>query len=279
MAKPSIFSKNYGQQVKQRRINIFLAVLLLIAVGYFGLSRYLNKKNIKMPNIASYFKSENNDKKPNDKTTNNEENNKNNVENQTESDKKQETKVEEKQELSYEYKLSDGSSLKVSYEENNGEKTLKGLKDDTGTISYDISPNKQYIIFEDKASNSIIIGDTSGNFKNVDMPSYYSKTADTNLLKQNILTSNPWYIWSAMPHFISDDRFVYISHLPYIIKDGKLAVWSGKIDGSQYKMAGQLDTSNLSDIKYDGFDDDGKLKILSGSTVYYISPEALNLRK
>ncbi|HAZ36528.1 MAG TPA: hypothetical protein DEF85_01060 [Clostridiaceae bacterium] len=272
MAKPSIFSKSYGQQVKQRRINIFLIILLLIVVGYFGLSRYLNKKDIKMPNIASYFKWENSNEKPNDKTTNNEEN-------KTESDKKQETKVEEKKELSYEYKLSDGNSLKVLYEENNGEKTFKGFKDDKGTISYDISPNKQNIIFEDKASNSIIIGDISGNFKNIDMPSYYSKTADTKLVKENILASNPWYVWSAMPHFISDDRFVYISHLPYIIKDGKLAVWSGKIDGSQYKMAGQLDTSNLSDIKYDGFDDDGRLKILSGSTVYYISPETLNLRK
>ena len=239
----------------------------------------LNKKNIKMPNIASYFKLENRNEKPNDKTTDNEENNKNNAENQTESDKKQETKVEEKQELFYEYKLSDGSSLKVLYEENSGEKTFKGFKDDKGAISYDISPNKQHIIFEDKASNSIILGDISGNFKNVDMPSYYSKTADTKLVKENILANNPWYVWSAMPHFISEDRFVYISHLPYIIKDGKLAVWSGKIDGSQYKMAGQLDTSNLSDIKYDGFDDDGRLKILSGSTAYYISPETLNLKK
>jgi hypothetical protein len=272
MSRPSMFSKDYEQQMKRRRVNIVLFILIVIFGVFFGVryfmggdggSLFKNIYNAVIPkstdkNIEPPAK-ENDSEKPQAET--------------------QENDAQEDQELYYEYKSADGRIYTIEYIIKDGIKTITGFDDSRSGATYDISPDSKSIVFDDIASDDIMLMNSEGQIKKISPDSYKSKSANILIQKQQVLKTKPAYIWARKPHFTSDGRIVYLTDLPYLTQDGKLFLWNASASGGMTKMAGEFATQDIDKITYEGFDESGKLKIGFNSKLYYLAPNSYKVTK
>lgn len=272
MGKPSIFSSKYEQQMKRRRINIILIILILISAAYFGGKYYLNKNNININILKNNKTTEKKTESQNSSTQ------ADNVKNTEVPKNNTNTAVENEKILSYEYKTSNGSVLKIDYKVKGDLKEFVKLEDVSSETFYDISEDKKYIIFDDITSNDIILADINGNFKKLTKMSYKSSSTGQTYDKDKILSANPQYVWSRKPHFTKDGRIVYISQLPYFRRQGEFYLWVVKLDGSSHKKVGLIG-NDLNVITYDGYDSEGNIRIKSQNAIYYLKKGAYSLSK
>lgn len=280
MGKPSIFSKEYDQRMKRRKVNLTLFVLILIFAGFFGIRYYLDKNNInialKMPwhnasvkDKISGEKDTDKDKK-NDASTSKSDTDKNATVQPTQPTEKIEAKY-------YEYKNAAGKIIKIQYNQSLLGSEISGIQSEGEEIFSDISTDKKKIVFEDKSDGSIVLTDSSGISKKISPDTYKSKTTGVVIKKDITLKNNPAYVWATKPHFTSDGGVVYITQLPYI-KGTDLYMWYIRTDGSM-KMVGKLNSSDLQKISYDGFNESGALKINVDGVVYYFVPGEYKLKR
>jgi hypothetical protein len=265
MGKPSIFSHDYDQRMKRRRINIILFILVIISASFFGAQYYLKEKNITLIEVKwpeNIFKNKS------------DENKKDNITEQPPAVKENTQQAAPQQQnnviQNYDYKALNGAVYKIEYTLTNGSKQIITLKENSGSVFYNISSDKSKIVFEDKASGHIILGDTEGKFIKISKDIYTTKSTGKVLTKEAILKANEWFIWSVKPCFTMDNKIVYISHLPYIKYNGELYVWMANIDGSGHRKIGALG-KDLNSISYNGYDSGGNLIIKDGSKLYYIN--------
>lgn len=271
MARPSMFSKNYEQQVKQRKINTILIVLIAICACFFIGKYYADKYKVK---IFDFKKTEvgNNEKTKPQKTET-----KPKTKPSTSSEP---TNVQKPTDLTYDYTSGSGTAYKVHYTNDSGNITLTSVESNGGTVNSDISTDKKYIVFDDTKAGSVIVCGTDGTFKPIELSSYASKSGGVTIEKAKTLSANPWYVWAAKPHFTSDSKMiVYVSHLPYIFQGTQLTLWITSPDGSDSRMIGKLSTSDASKISYNNFDSDGRLIIKSDSDTYYLTAGNYNLTR
>ncbi|TDT58423.1 hypothetical protein [Fonticella tunisiensis] len=270
MRKPSIFSSNYREQMRRRRINIILIVLILISAVFFGVKYYISNdiKFLKGEKAADIQKGQKNDnKQAPDKSQDNK--SQANLQNPGNEQKQ----AEGKNISYYEYKTAEGGTIKVEYTVQADRKEIIGLKEDNSTVSFDISPDKQRIVFEDKASGDIVLGDVNNTFIKIQLKEYISKASGVVIKQESTVKNKPWHIWAQKPHFTSDGRVVYVSHLPFVKKGNNLYLWTVNMDGTGHKFLGKLGY-NINNISYDGFDEKGGLKIKDGDKSYYLAPGA-----
>lgn len=116
MSKPSIFSRDYEQKMKRRKLNIILFLLLLVCLAFFGGRYYLKKNNISiLPDFSKSKKqSVNKDAQKQSNT------------------KPEDTKpvTPSPSALEYSYTLNNKSVIKLEYIANGDAKELKDFKGD-----------------------------------------------------------------------------------------------------------------------------------------------------
>lgn len=269
MGKPSIFSKDYEQKMKRRRINIILFVLIIISASFFGIRHYLDKNNINFAIKIPWSKlTIHKNKKDNTKD-------KNKIES-PEKKKEEPKNTEEEKNIGYfEYKALDGSIYKIEYDNSSSLKQITDIKSDALIPVFDISKDKTKIVFEDRKAGDIIVMDTNGVSKKINVDSYTSKSGIV-IRKDNMMKKDPQYIWTAKPHFTMDGGVVYVSRLPYISQNG-FYLWYIGANGS-LRFIGKLSDS-IDNITYDGFNEDNALKIKADNTVYYLPLGGYKLKK
>lgn len=286
MGKPSMFSNNYKQQLKRRRINTTLFILLIVSIGFFGGKYYLDQHNI------SLISSTRNNKIV-QKVSNS------NLWSQLRSKfikkktiavkpapikapvipiKPIETKPQISKIKTFEYVSKSGEKYNVEYEELNSIVIIKGLKDDTNTSNFDISKDNSSITFDVKADNNIMICDSKGNFKVISRGSYKTISTRKVFTKESIIARYKGYIWAAKPHFTLDGRVIYVSRLPFIRQDNTLYVWSMNIDGSNNKNLFKLGR-DINMLSYEGYDNTGRLKVKISGVEYYLAKGSYMLVK
>lgn len=288
MGKPSIFSNNYTQQRKKRKLNIVLFILLIISISFFGGKYYLRKHDVPIiTNIVNsrivqsvsnfdwisqiknrFAKKENvQPTKPVVK--------KNNVPVVV---KKVPSVVIDKKIYEYPYLAKDGEKYAVQYQKNNSKVVIIGLKDASNTSEYSVLSNKSMIVFDIKSESSLILCDNLGNFKVLSAPFYKTKSTHKILTKEAVMSSYPGFIWAQKPCFTMDGRVIYVSRLPYIRADKTLYLWCINIDGSVNKKIAMLN-KDINKVSFNGFDDKKRLKVTVEGTQYYIDNGSYMLRK
>lgn len=259
MRKPSIFSSNYEEQMRRRRINITLIILILISAAFFTIKYFLNKNSMDF-NINLFKVKE--PAKQQIKT-----NSLNNKSDSVKNIPQQKIENTQKEEIfTFEYKNSKGIVYKIDYVIKNNQKQFIKL---TGDSNYDISQDKKYIVFDDMTSNDIILMDTNGNYKKLTKLYYESKSTGQIYKKDTILSYYPKFIWSLKPHFTNDGRIVYVSQLPYFRKQNEFYLWSVNVDGSNHRKIGFIG-NDFNSIVYDGYDSEGNIRIRSANNLYYV---------
>lgn len=270
MAKPSMFSKNYDQQMKRRKLNVVLLVLILISMAFYGGRYYLKKNNIKLFDYKKFqvknkVKEKDNVVKKEEKKVPPKVNDKNN----------NVTNAQNTQAQFYVYKRKDSKEVNINYTVNGTIKEITGITDVSNEVTYDISQDKQRIVFDDNSAGTIVMADANGTFSTISREEYVSKSSGDVYKKDNVIARNPWFIWATKPHFTTEGNVVYLSHLPYIKKNGNLYLWVVKPDGTGHKKVTKLN-SDITKIIYGNFNENGNLEITSGDKTYFISKDGYN---
>lgn len=264
MAKPSIFSKDYQNKMRNRkkriRFTVFVIILLIIVVAAKG----FDKVNLLASNVKSFnIKALVGDSKKKTANTNSQTNsstkkgdnkpveNNNTATDQTQDDSK-----------NFTVKITDSKTITVNYDVQDNSNIIKDINEDD-SISYNISPSGKFMVVEDNSNQCMYLVDNNGNATEITKKNYLS-SGGSNFERGTVLQANPNYIWCATPKFLSDDEIVYVSQIPWFKNDATKYMWSYKISTKTHDQLKMPDGSDIKgqNIKLDKLDDKGLLMII-----------------
>lgn len=291
MGKPSMFSSNYKQQLKRRRVNTFLFILLLLSISFFGGKYYIDKhdisifknienikivKNIKNVHIPDWWTNLRNKftKKSTVKTTVKEQATeasapiaKTKTKTSTKADREV---INQNQIKEYIYTSVAGEKYSAEYEIKDGNFEFIGIKSSANNSDYSISADKSLLVFDIKSKDSIVICNSKGNFNIISRAYYTTRTTHKKLTKEATLSNYKGFVWAEKPYFTLDGRVVYVSRLPFVRSSKTtLYLWSVKLDGSNPVKLSEVG-NNIGVISYNGYDSKRRLKVVVDGTVYYL---------
>lgn len=265
MGKPSIFSKDYEKMMKRRRINITLIVLIIISVIYFFGDRFIKLDFLKKFNLA-FFEKLKVEKKIEEKKP-------------QESNVKDSTKEPDKEVKNIKiekFTKSDGSILEFYVDLAKGQ--IVEIKDLKGETNYNLSRNKNFVVFDDIKAGKIIYFDAQGKVKELTRDYYRSSKLNKNFYRKDILASNPNYIWAAKPYIAYDERVLFLSELPYFKRDGNIHLWYIDLKSNQIKRITDLNIKDINLVEF--IEDDGNgVKIKVGDDYYILRKDNYKLVK
>lgn len=265
MPRPSMFSKNYEKLMRRRRINITLAILIIISALFFGIRYYLQNNDMTFLNDI-FKKTEAGQKKPSPGTT------------PAPTAEPTVTPTEQPAQMNtYEYTSSNGDVYTVSYETTGQDIAFTGIDSIYDDLGYDISQDKQYIVFEDRAQGDIMLMSVDGKTVKINPSSYKSKSSGVVIKKEDMLAKIQNYVWAAKPHFTSGNVVVFLTDIPYTYDDGKLYMWTVSLSGQLGSLIGEFETQDKAAVTYDGYREDGSLVIKFNNKTYYYKPNAKGL--
>lgn len=264
MGKPSIFSKEYEKKMKKRKKRIL--VILLIVVSVSGAVTMVTSKSFSLTNIKQKIEATISNKKKDaalndvstqDSKTNKVQENKNPSQESKEASKEnvaEENENKDNEEKYIEVTLSSGNVSRAIYDEESGNRKFKALTPVEEGTTFDISPDKKFLVINDNATQQIKFIDTNGNQKDITYLSYTTKNKEV-IGKDTMLNDYPGYIWSKSAKFIDDTHVVYLSQLPYFGK-GNLLTYAWIIDINTGVHTTLWDVKG-SDIKFGNLIDKG----------------------
>ncbi|SUY47852.1 putative secreted protein [Clostridium putrefaciens] len=265
MGKLSIFSKDYQRRMRKRKFKITIIILvIIIIVGTIFYSGYI-------PNFIEETKKQ---YKVNKEKQDIEENQQ--IEEETKI--KEEIKIKEEtlkideeednlpmEELYYEINTTNGSTVKLIYENQNEEKKYKFLDSNGQKVSFDINPSgKNMIIYEEDTQN-LFVYDINGEYIDGTLKKFTSASANKIFEKDSVLAKEPSYIWCGTPKFYNDRKIAYVSQLPWFKKEDKY-IWILDLNGLSHKKT-DISGQNLT---ISGIKDKG-LEIDADGTLNYIT--------
>lgn len=224
--KPSMFSRNYRRQLRNRRIKLIGGIVLTVLVlTIIVFSRSISTAFHNFRTSLSSISQKSNDEKmeinkddlnkPIDENVNN---------NVNEVDLKEE---------SFDVTLNSGLILNLKYTVDGEEKTFNEVEEND-KIYCNVSPNKQKIVVLDKSTQEAYIIDTTKSL--VDFTKKEYKTTKNEIFKREYVISKiNNYIWMNEPTFMSENHIGYISNLPWLNNSGIKYLWVYDISKEEHK--------------------------------------------
>jgi len=276
MKRPSIFSKNYDKEVKQRK----KIILLLIIMPIIGLSIFLItdtnalvNKGISMKNGINNIlsnKSKDNIKEEDNKAAEVKKESEKVVKEQSSSKKSEVSQVESDSQAgaatkneSFIVLLSDGQKISVEFSETKAEKSIKGVVN-AKDISYDISPSKKAIVIQNTKNQDVLYVDVNKTSKDITKKVYVS-SKNVSFTKQQQIKKNPAYIWSVTPKFIDEDNIAYVSELPWLNKKEIQYIWKVNLKNNTHV---QVQRASGKKIVFDKITSKGLAANIDGNVVF-----------
>lgn len=253
--KPSMFSKDYKSNMRKRKkrkrilILIFMGILLCLCV-YYLLNNKLGSRDFRIKtNISS---SKDTKQKIDSKKS-------------TSSDSKTNTKTNKQtvEEKSYDVKLPDDQSTKVTYEEKSGNKVFKYIQGATN-IKYNISSSGSKVIICDSIQNIILVN-IDGSTEDITKKDYTASDG-TDFSKDSIIKANSGYVWCSDPKFIDDNTIAYISQLPWINGQNLKYIWIYNIRDKSHTCIESVSGTSITEGEIDA--SKGLQFTIDGNAVY-----------
>jgi hypothetical protein len=272
MSKPSMFSKDYKKEIKKRKRNIALLIIVpIIGLTIFLITDFNALKNsgLSMKNgINSMLLNKSKDKQS---STVQVEKAPQVVKSQSDAEKTKvkeaEVALKEKTEAALKNEifiasLSDGQKISVEFNGVGTEKTIKGVID-AKNISYDISPSKKSIVIQSKNNQDLLFVDVNKVIKDITKKAYKSSKGEM-FSKEGILKKHKTYLWSITPKFIDEDNIAYVSALPWINDKGMQYIWKVNLKSNVHM---QVKPASGMNITFKNITPKGLATIIDGKAV------------
>lgn len=256
--KPSMFSRNYRNQLRKRRLRyatVISVIVVLLLVGLFSGQIMGVGSNIKASLTTIFSKETSKDKS---KTENVEENNIN--ENSSNADVEVKPAVEEAQ---VSFALNENQNIIIIYKTNNDKKEIKEVKG-SGNISYNISPSKEKVVILDNTTQDMYIADLNKTLTNLSKTEYISTKKEV-FKKETVMKQFKNYVWAEKPTFIDDTHIAYSSNLPWINDSGTKYLWIIDTTTGQHKSNTKVKGNNF---QFADINTKGLTLIIDNTTMY-----------
>ena len=218
--KPSMFSKNYRKELKQRKIRrIVLAVGVILVIGGTVISFDKGKS------IVKNFVAKNSKGNIIDKAEKEEIDQSTAIENDVHEN-------EENLNVTFEAKLTSGKTVLVEINDDNNKKVISNIQCPEAVEGI-ISPSLEKGLIIDGSTQDIYIVDSSQQVKNITNQQYTSTTNDV-YTKESVLQYTPDYKWVEGAAFIDDSHVAYSSQLPWINEGGTRYLWIVNLDDNTH---------------------------------------------
>lgn len=221
--KPSMFSKNYRKELKQRKIRrivlLFGAVLIIGGIAFSYDKGSVLVKNYFAENKKDSVIEKDNEENENEETVVLEEQNE---------DATQEDILE-----TFEVKLNSGKGVLVELKDDNNKKVISNMQCPE-EVKGIISPTAEKGLLLDESTQDIYIVDTAQQMKNVTNSQYIATNKEV-FFKESVLQYNPQYKWVEGAAFIDETHVAYSSQLPWINEGGERYLWIVNIEDNTHK--------------------------------------------
>jgi hypothetical protein len=235
--RPSVFSREYKRKMRARKKRMaFLAIVVVIfGAGFLfriGIKNWLvsNIKTISVRaiDVRSLFtggaKGDSADPKEDEKI--NEKGQQDAGADIGEPAEKEDKKPEEDKEVVesyYELALDKDTTVKVVYEEVEGEKIIRYVQQE-GNNHFNISPSGRGILVQNSRNQDVFYMDNVGKITDITRKQYVSGSKQV-FEKYRQLERMPDYLWHGIPKFIDEENIVYVSSLPWLDKRATKYIW------------------------------------------------------
>lgn len=257
MGKPSIFSKEYHKHKKRKQKKIaFLVLFLIVAIIFFAyvspVSQLIKGSSLYKELQAKY--------KDNGSSEKQQEGNAPNKGNQGTSEEEQgyideENKAEEKY---FEISLTEDEEGKAYYKESDGKIIFLSYSGGEG-FQYEVSPSKEKMMIFDLNNQDIYEIEAESSIKNLTYE-YYTTTKGSKIYKAKTLSDNPEFLWHGSPRYLSEDRIVYKSHLPWLNSANEY-IWMVDINTMSYSY---INSSKAKNIDFGSLSEEGLQVTIDG---------------
>lgn len=247
VARPSIFSSDYNERMRKRKIRLVLLVTLtvLACALFFAQYKYktINALGSYMKNTYNNIASKKDKAKETDskegKSTGNKTTDKNKGANGGTG-----AQGDTSEDLGYAVVLSNGKQGKAVYQNKEGVKSFKLISPIESGIYYNISADGRSMVIFDDGNQNILCLDVEGKQTDITRTEYVSDDG-TVYPKSDRLTKEPSYIWHSSPKFIDSENVAYISQLPWFNKEITKYVWIVNINDRTHRYIGKLSGSTV----------------------------------
>ncbi|MEG2353067.1 MAG: hypothetical protein RSB70_00325 [Clostridium sp.] len=232
MRKPSIFSNDYNKQIKKRkRTLIFSATIIATCIGvtiYMSSNMgFFQEAKEKVINVLKFNKDTNKDIDE-IKDTNIDDTLINPPQVSGEDITQSKTEIQK-------VDLGSDITIEIIIEEKDSVKNIVEIKNNE-MVDFDISQAKDKIVLLNKKNQNTFLCNINGTITEITKKEYF----DTNNRKYNKdeqLNLNPQLLWASSPKFISDNKILYLSKLPWFDKEHKLYIWIYDIEKNNHIVA------------------------------------------
>lgn len=218
--KPSMFSRNYAEEMKKRKRRKY--IILVLACAFLAGTTLIFSTSLK-DKIVNVIKFQNKDNKEETQIDTNE-----SIKEETKKEENTEQKAKEEVIQTKDVDI-EGKKVKLTLDKSG--QGIKNLETDN-TLVWDISPNEKKAVVLNNESQSVYLVDATGNVLDITQKEYIS-TENQSYPKEQVLANNPGYIWVSTPKFISDKNIVYISYLPWITSEKNQYLWTYDIQSAE----------------------------------------------
>lgn len=256
--KPSMFSRNYRNQLRKRRIRyatVISVIIVLLLVGLFSGKIMGGVSSIKASLTNIFSKETSND----ELIVENVEENKAN-ENSSDADVEVRPAVEEEQ---VSLTLNENENINIIYAINNDKKEIKEIKG-SGNIIYNISPSKEKVVILNNTTQDMYIADLNKNLTNLSKTEYISTKKEV-FKKETVMKQFKNYVWAEKPTFIDDTHIAYSSNLPWINDSGTKYLWIIDTATGQHKSNTKVKGNNF---QFADINAKGLTLIIDNTTIY-----------
>ena len=252
MGKPSIFSKEYQKHKKRKQKKIaFLVLFVIVTIIFFGyvspVSQLIKGSSLYKELQAKY--------KDNGYSDQQEENTPN-EESPGDSEEDQGGLEEERY---FEISLAEDKEGKIYYKESDGKIIFLSFSGGEG-FQYEVSPSKEKMLIFDSNNQDIYEIETESSIKNLTYE-YYTTTKGSKIYKANTLSSNPNYLWHGSPRYLTEDKIVYRSQLPWLNTSNEY-IWILDINTNKYTY---INSSRAKSIDFGILSEEGLEVTIDGS--------------
>lgn len=212
--KPSMFSKNYRRELKQRKIkNTLIIVCIIVSVG--GVVISYDKGSVYVKN---YFAKYGKNSEMSDTSEKKDE-----IVPVVDSLEEQKETKEQENLSTFEVKLNSGKSVVITLKKVENKKLVETVESVEG-IKSSISPSKEKVLILDQENQEIYIVDNLETITVITNSKYVATTNEV-FTKEAVLQYNPSYKWVDSAEFIDDTYVAYSSELPWINEEGSKYLW------------------------------------------------------
>lgn len=200
MAKPSIFSRDYEKKMKRRKRRITIGIILVLLVVVIAFIKF-ELPNIDFTEVKAKIQAWVDTGKSEEE-----------LEDDDIVEEQPEEIVKEPEKTYIDLTISEGIIAKAEYIEEQGVKKFVSLEPLEG-YTFTLSPSNQQMMIIDGAQN-IYLANVDGSIRDITKKEYIS-TSNKSYPKDQMISTNPGYLWHSQVKFIDENRIIYVTQLPY----------------------------------------------------------------